>query len=124
MRFAVAVLLLAGLVAGCDDDQKYSRTDVERAFHSKGLDLTADMSFPPAPKGSFSGTAYSLERGPGPLVLVYDHDGDAADAFQTLHSQATSETFDARKGNVVVTSDEGLSRPLKKQIRSALSELQ
>jgi hypothetical protein len=40
-----------------------------------------------------------------------------------LTSQATSETFDVRRGNVVVTSDEGTSPALRRRIRAALAEL-
>jgi hypothetical protein len=46
MRVAVAAVLVAALAAGCDDNpQKYSRSDVERAFRSQGLELLAPNRF-------------------------------------------------------------------------------
>ena len=57
------------------------------------------------------------------LVLIYEDEEGATDADRTLRSQATSGSFDVRKGNVVVTSDKGVTAPMRKRIRAALAEL-
>lgn len=126
MRVVVAAVLIAALAAGCDDnDQKYSRGDVERAFQSQGFDLTAplDLSDGPTELGAYSGGVYRPRTREEFVILVYDHEADADDAFQTLRSQASSATFDVRNANVVVTSDEGIPAPTRKRIRAALDEL-
>ena len=132
MRVVLAALLVAALAAGCDDNGKtYSASDVEQAFHSQGFVLSAFYSpgspVSPSPialegANAIDGAMYA-NRGARFLVVVYDHNKDADNAFKTLRSQATSETFDVRKGNVVVTSDEGVTAPMRKRIRAALAGL-
>jgi hypothetical protein len=124
MRVALAVAVIAALAAGCDDNgQKFSRSDVEGAFHSQGFDLTAPLDeFSTESPGAFSGVALVPTRGSF-VILVYDHNSDADDAFKIFRSQATSQTFDTRKANVVVYSDEGVTAPMRKRIRAALEEL-
>ena len=122
MRVVVAAVLIAALAAGCDDnDQKYSRSDVERAFQSQGFDLTAPLHLSDGPTelGAYSGGVYRPRTREEFVILVYDHEADADDAFQTLRSQASSATFDVRNANVVVTSDEGIPSPTRKRVRAA-----
>ena len=57
------------------------------------------------------------------FVLIYDDEKGATDADRALRSHATSETFDVRKGNVVVGSDERVTAPMRKRIRAALAVL-
>ena len=135
MRVVLAIVVVAALAAGCDDNgQKYSGNDVERAFQSQGFDLAGPIdpegplwlaSRPPRSEASsYDGAIYVPKTGEPPfLILVYDREGDADNAFKTLRSQATSGSFEIQRGNVVVTSDEGVTAPMRKRIRAALAEL-
>ena len=131
MRLVVAALLVAVLAAGCDHSGKtYKANDVERAFHSHGFVLSAFWADPAVPPNhialegvnAMDGAMYA-NRGERFMVVVYDHNTDADKAIETLRSQGSSETFDVRKRNVVVTSDDGVTAPMRKRIRGALAEL-
>jgi hypothetical protein len=132
MRLVVVALLVAALAAGCDDNgQKYSRSDVEHAFRSQEFELFAPNRRPSvldkeailALVDRQADDPQTGEMGEPVLVLIYDDEKGATDADRTLRSQATSGSFDVRKGNVVVTSDEGVTAPMRKRIRAALAEL-
>jgi hypothetical protein len=131
MRLVVAALLVAALAAGCDDNgQKYSRSEVERAFRSQGFELVApnrDFVFKKEAMLALvdrqADDPETAKTDEPTLVLVYEDDKGATDADRTLRSLGTSGTFDVRKENVVVHSDEGLTAPMRKRIRAALAEL-
>ena len=131
MRLVVAALLVAALAAGCDDNrQKYSRSDVEHVFRSQGFELFApnrpsvlDKEAMLALVDSQAVDPPTAKTGEPILVLIYEDEEGATDADRTLRSQATSGSFDVRKGNVVVTSDKGVTAPMRKRIRAALAEL-
>ena len=131
MRLVVAALLVAALAAGCDDNgQKYSRSDVEHAFRSQGFELFApnrpsvlDKEAMLALVDSQAVDPPTAKTGEPILVLIYEDEEGATDADRTLRNQATSGSFDVRKGNVVVTSDKGVTAPMRKRIRAALAEL-
>jgi hypothetical protein len=120
MRAVVGALLVASLVAGCDDDgQKYTRSDVERAFRSQGFELAA-----PNPALVFEREAVLAPTTDEPFgVVIYENEKRATDAVGTLRSQATAETLDLQKSNVVVFSDEGVTPSVRKRIRDALAQL-
>jgi hypothetical protein len=131
MRLVVAALLVAALAAGCDDKgQKYSRSEVERAFRSQGFELVApnrpsvlDKEAMLALVDRQADDPPTAKMGEPILVLVYEDEKGATDADRTLRSQATSGSFDVRTGNVVVTSDERVTAPMQKRIRAALAKL-
>jgi hypothetical protein len=131
MRLVVAALLIAALAAGCDDNgQKYSRSDVEHAFRSQGFELFApnrpsvlDKEAMLALVDSQGVDPPTAKTGEPILVLIYEDEEGATDADRTLRSQATSGSFDVRKENVVITSDKGVTAPMRKRIRAALAEL-
>lgn len=122
MRVVVAALLTVAVAVGCDDSgQDYSRSDVQRAFRSQGFELVV----PNMPRG-FGSTEEALlapRTGEPFLVLVYGNERDARDAFRTATSHTTFESFDLQEGNVVVTSDEGVTQPVRKRVRDALGQL-
>ena len=136
MRVLLAALLFAALAAGCDDNgQQLSRGDVKQAFESQGFDLAGPVDpdgplwvasrAPASDSSAYDGAIYVPRTGDPPfLILVYDRENDADNAFQTLRSQATSASFEIQKANVVVTSDEGVTAPMRKRIRAALAELE
>ena len=126
MRLVLAALLMAALVAGCvNDSKKYRRSDVEQAFRSQGFDLTAalNLSGDSQAPSSFAGVALVPSTHERFTILVYEHESDADKAFQTLRSQASSDTFDVRKGNVVVFSDDGVTALTRIRINAALFQL-
>ena len=131
MRLVVAALLVAALAAGCDHSGKtYSRSEVERAFRSQRFELLAPNRPSVLDKEAILTLVDSRAVDPSTakigepvFVLIYDDEKGATDADRALRSQATSETFDVRKGNVVVGSDERVTAPWKKRIRAALAEL-
>jgi len=131
VRLVLAAVLVAALVAGCDDNgQKYSRSDVERAFRSQGFELVApnlDFVFKKEAMLALvdrqADDPQTATTGEPILVLIYEDDKGASDADRTLRSQATAGSFEVRKENVVVTSDEGVTAPMQKRIRAALAEL-
>jgi hypothetical protein len=122
VRLVVLALLVAALAAGCDHDrQTYSRSDVERAFRSQGLELLAPNR--ESPQG-VDGLVSAPRTADGQfVVLIYPDEKEATNSLRILRSQARSETFDVRKKNVVVTSDEGVTAPMRKRIRAALAQL-
>ena len=131
MRLVVAALLVAALAAGCDDNgQKYSRSDVERAFRSQEFELVAPNRHFVFKKEAMlalidrqADDPPTARTGQPILVLIYEDEKGASDAYRTLRSQASFESFDARNENVVVHSDEGVTAPMRKRIRAALAEL-
>ena len=131
MRVVLTALLVAALAAGCDDSgRKYTRSDVERAFRSQGFELFAPNR--PSVLDKEAMLVLVDRRADDPpvarigepvFVLIYDDEKGATDADRALRSHATSETFDVRKGNVVVGSDERVTAPMRKRIREALAVL-
>ena len=112
--------MIAALAAGCDDNgQKYSRTDVERAFRSQGLELLA-----PNRESSQGVDSLILNTTDEEFVVViFRNEKDATNALPTLRRESSSVSFDVRQGNVVVTADESVTVPMRKRIRGALAEL-
>lgn len=119
---AVIVLLAAArtlLLAGCGAHQHYTRGEVERAFAQHRFELVV------AARRIARGKEAILapRTGESFLVLVSKNDDDAKKAIATLGSERTSESFDRREGNVVVTSDTGITAAIAKRIDAALATL-
>ena len=109
--------------------RKYSRSDVERAFRAQEFELVApnrDFVFKKEAMlvlvDRQADDPQTAKTG-APLVLIYEDEKGATDAYRTLRSQATSGSFEVRKENVVVTSDEGVTAPMRNRIQGALAEL-
>jgi uncharacterized protein (DUF1330 family) len=116
MRAVVAAVLIAALAAGCDDNgQTYSRSDVERAFRSQGLELLA-----PTGEDTLLAPKTTDEQF---VVVIFPSERNATNALPTLRSESSSVSFDVRQGNVVVSGDESVTAPMRKRIRAALAEL-
>jgi uncharacterized protein (DUF1697 family) len=114
-RSALAAFLLL-FATGCGDTRSYSRAEVERAFAKYGFELHAAVQ-------SGNGAILTPTTREPFIVIVAETDKDAAKSYDELRSQETNESFDARRGNVVVTSDEGTSRAVRRRIEAALAEL-
>jgi hypothetical protein len=121
-KAALAALLLL-FVAGCGDTLSYTRQQVEQAFAAHGLYLRPVTSPPTDHRGAQSGFILApVSREPF-LVILADTDKEAAKSYSELRSQATNESFDLRRGNVVATSDHGLSPTIRSRIRASLAAL-
>jgi hypothetical protein len=116
MRIIVSVALIASLAAGCDDNgqkdsHKYSRSDVEHAFRSQGLELFGP-DFPEV-------TTLVTKTGEEVDAFIYPNDKEAVEGLRALRN--SSDTFAVRKKNVVVLS--AATAPMRKRIRGALAQL-
>jgi hypothetical protein len=137
MRATVAAVALVAVAAGCrGGDTQYSRGDVMRAFRSEGIQLLSLRSRLSTPstrvvflkkeegEEMLAPDSGGVPNSGGPFfVLLYNSEKRAAFAFQTLTSYATHDTFELRRRNVVVTSDEGLTSEIRKRVRRALAGL-
>ena len=131
MRVFVTALVVVAVVVGCrGGGTQYSRSDVTRAFRSEGFQLVTLTSRLAMPNTRVvflkkkDGEDMLAPNSGGPfVVLIFNSEKRAAFAFQTLTSQATRDTFELRRRNIVVTSDEGVSPEIRKRIRRALSRL-
>jgi hypothetical protein len=128
MQVVVAALLVIAIASGCrGDGTEYSRSDVMRAFRSQGLDLvglTSRLATPTSRMVFIKTKAMLAPNSGGPFfVLLFKNERRAIFAFKTLTSQATPVSLDLRRGNVVVTSDEGVPSQVRKRIRAALARL-
>jgi hypothetical protein len=131
MRLFGTALVVVAVVAGCrDGGTQYSRSDVTRAFRSEGIQLvtlTSRLAMPDTRVVFLKkkdGEDMLAPNSGGPFfVLLFNSEKRAAFAFQTLTSQTTRDTFELRKRNIVVTSDEGVTPEIRKRIRRALSRL-
>jgi hypothetical protein len=118
-------LVLAFLVvlSGCGETKSYSQDEVERAFLRIGFDLEPVTH----PYGGPLETPTSVLMAPRSrepfVVLIAETDEDAAEGYEDLRSQATSDTFQVRRGNVLATSDAGLSGAARRRVRAALASL-
>lgn len=114
---AAAAIVLA--VAGCGEKRSHTREDVERAFAGHGFRLVDSAGGPSGAKG-----AILAPRSREPfIVIVAESDAEAAQGYEDLQAQATKGTYDARRGNVVATSDGGLTPGVRRRITAALDTL-
>jgi hypothetical protein len=120
MRRVVPALLIVVIAAGCNGNGKvYTRSDVERAFRSQGFELVA----PTSKLVTKNEAVLAPKTGESFIVLIFKNEKRARAAARVLARQATPETLDVRQGNVVVESDEGVTRRIRTQIHAALSRL-
>jgi hypothetical protein len=107
------------VLVGCGSGQRFSRSEVEQAFARHGVRLVV-----PEERFDFGQEVMLAPRAGEPfLVLVYRHDGAARKGISALTSQRSPTSFDRRTANVVVTSDDGLAAPTRRQIEAALRTL-
>jgi hypothetical protein len=90
-----------------------------RAFRSQGFELVAATS----KLVTKNEAVLAPKTGESFIVLIFKNEKRARAAARVLARQATPETLDVRQGNVVVESDEGVTRRIRTQIHAALSRL-
>lgn len=131
VRVIVTAFVLVAGTAGCrGGESHYTRDDVVRAFRAEGIQLVSLTSrlATPSTRTVFlkkkQGEEMLAPNAGGPFfVLLFNTQRRAAFAFQTLTRQATSDSFDLQRHNVVVTSDEGVTPGVRKRVRHALARL-
>jgi hypothetical protein len=125
MRPWIVVMLAAlVLVAFTGEDygrRTYSPAEVAAAFAAQGLPLT---EWKP-PTGVRASEGAVLEpRKPEPFLVLVVTDREAADAWKGyVLVGPDTDSFDARRANVVLISDGGMSEAAKHAARAAMSEL-
>jgi hypothetical protein len=110
---ATSATLLA--LAGCHHGGRlYSVQETQRAF--------AREDFVPVPTG-IEHRLLVPKSGEPFTVVVAGTNADVKYAYRVLNRQSTRLTFDLRARNVLMTSDEGLSRSEKARLRRAMRHL-
>ena len=117
-------LLLAAVVAlapGCGDPARtYSIDEAKQAFADHGFVLVGQR--PPGESVPIEGLYFS--RGTeGEFLLVVPTDAEADDGWRDYDRMQDGDTFDARRANVVVISDSGLTAPGRRRVMAALRSL-
>jgi hypothetical protein len=118
---AVAVICVSVAACSGDDSPKYSTDEVVDAFERHGYVL---VPFDLPVRGT-TPVPGSLLRSEGrePFAVMVGSDREADEAWSAFESQQTDETFDARRANVVVSSDSGLRATDRRRILAALASL-
>jgi hypothetical protein len=112
---ATGVVLL--VLAPADARETYDSEDVRRAFAGVGLPLVV-------PEWARSEERVLAPRnGASFLVTVQESDRDAAEAHEDLTRMRAGNAWDARRANVLVISDEGVTPKVRRQIEAALDAL-
>jgi hypothetical protein len=116
------------MVSGCGSSPTYSADTIKGAFSHHGLPLVSVTDqIPHTSNGSGLATsgkaAFVTRNGEDFLVLVLS-DGEADKAWEAYVAVGPdSRSFDARRANVLVIADDGVSAEARKRIVSALSAL-
>jgi len=123
-----AACLVALMVSGCGSSPTYSTEAAQRAFSRHGLPLVSVTDqMPHTSNGSGLATlrnaAFVTRNGEDFLVLVLSdsHADKAWDAYVAVGPH--SDSFDARRANVLVIADNGVSADARKRIVAALASL-
>jgi hypothetical protein len=104
------------VLAGCNHGAKlYSTQDVKEAFAKEGIVLRVPPGWDKRLLVPTSAEPFT--------VTVARSEADAKYAYRGLNRQSTRLTFDLRARNVLLTSDEGLSRSDKARLRRAMNHL-
>jgi hypothetical protein len=104
------------VLAGCHHGAKlYSTQDVKEAFEKEGIVLRVAPGVERRLLVPTSAEPFA--------VVVASSEADAKYAYRALNRQSTRLTFDLRARNVLMTSDEGLSRSDKARLRRAMNHL-
>jgi hypothetical protein len=128
VRVLVAtVLAAAGLVTSCGTSATYGVDETQDAFEQHGYVLYEGS--PPTPAGAdlnpyrTGNPTILLPRGDAPFFVFIGAASDTERVWSMYQSQQGAGTFDARRANVLVISDSGLSAADRKRVRAALGSL-
>lgn len=131
MRILINVVVACAIticITGCGSSRIYSTDDAKRAFSRYGIQLVSARD---GPLGTRNG-AHLAPRGEGLLLPRSDEDflvlvlsdGEADKAWGAYVAVGPdADSFDARRSNVLVISDDGVRADVHKRILAALASL-
>ena len=126
MRRVLLLAALAVVAAGCGTNATYDTDEVVHVFEQHGFTLRSGYPF-----GSTRETVDAHDgdllmptpRSRAEFIVLVSSNAAADDAWQVYESQQTPDSFDARRANVMVISDTGLSMSQRRRVLGALSSL-
>jgi hypothetical protein len=111
----LAFAALAVALGGCSGDSGYSTEEVIEAFKRQGITLTV---------GERTDEGDILAPRELSFVVLVATEEAADEQWDAYLDQSDPRSFDARRGNVLVASDNGDTDPrLRRKIRAALASL-
>ena len=116
---ALAAVIVV-LASACSSSKTYSAHETTGAFKRHGYTLV-EFEFPSGSHGR-RGSVF-VPRGGLPFSVFVGTDADAEQAWPDYEAQQDADRFDARRANVVVISDGGLTAAHRQRIRAALAAL-
>ena len=121
VRRLAVVATVALAVAGCGSSQTYSVDEVIASFAKSGYPLV--MSELPRGYAAIEGNVLRPRDGGDVMVLVLSDAEARQDWADFVRLGPDADSFDALRANVMVVSDEGLSKQERQRIRDALDDL-
>ena len=120
-RVLVAAAALT-LLAGCGERSSYTADDVQKAFAGQGFDLVTPKALDQVLASG--GTIFTPRTGESFMVGVGPNsEVDAGWAADYERVGGDADSFDARRVNVVVISDGGLTTKQIQRVLAALASL-
>jgi hypothetical protein len=122
-----SILVVAALSSACGASDTYSAEEVQVAFEAQGLVLherVPPTGSVPTPWGS--GRKLLVPRSGAPFYVYVASATDAEQLWSMLTAHVPeqgSDTFDARRANVVASSDGGLAVRDRERVEAALEAL-
>ncbi len=118
---ALATCLIV-ITIGCRrDTETYSADTVRAAFGRHGYELRAWHAA--AEDGAPRAETPLIPRSGEPFAVYIASDEDAEEAWPDFKAQRATDSFDARRANVMAISDGGLQRADRTRIVAALESL-
>ena len=126
MRRVLLLAALAIVAAGCGTSATYDIDEVVDAFKRHGFTLRSGYPFGPTREtvGAHDGDLLvPTSRSGADFIVLVVSNAAADEAWRSYESQQTPHSFDARRANVVVLSDSGLSTSQRRRLLGALWSL-
>jgi hypothetical protein len=127
MKSVLAALAAATVgLAGCGTAETYNADEVRVAFAKAGYTLHEPSTPASVAAAEQFGTRVPtilLPIGGEPFTVFVGTITDAEEVWFRYQSQQGDGTFDARRANVIVISDSGLTSAQRAQVRAALEAL-
>jgi hypothetical protein len=121
MRRFLVIAAFSFAVAGWGDRPTYSTDEVIDTFEQHGFTLIAHELSDQATVAAEGDLL--APRGGQPFIVIVASDAAADEAWGHYESQQPSDSFDARRANVVVISDSGLALRQRQRVLAAMSSL-
>jgi hypothetical protein len=126
MRRALLLTTLAIVAAGCGKSATYDTDEVVAAFKRHGLTLRNGYPFGSTREivdAHDGDLLIPTPRSRAEFIVLVISNAAADDAWRDYEPQQTPDSFDARRANVMVISDSGLSTSQRRRVLGALSSL-